>query len=213
MVFDEYNDKLLWLMMAGDNKNRENLAYFIGIIPKEIYDYFNKMIINFNEKSGDFFYDERRCSSISKRVVTVDRIVYDVSAYCDGDLHLKLWRWKGIYIEEQFELVLNTSVFTSIDNMKNFEKVCIGWFCCNYKNISFNNADDIIHIDKEYYLKKLPIGFMVDCYDIYSNRGRLVDYERKCPRELYLTDFKTKENIDRLVKLRKRTYSDIHRNK
>lgn len=209
MIFNRDFDRLLWLMAAGDEKNREKLAYFIRIIPQEVYEDINNAIISYDEVDGSFISSNiSSCNSISvkKRLRTLDGIDYAYEFELDGCLHLKIWRWKGCHVEEKFELSLSANTCNILDNMRNFESIYVGSFCCNSKNFENGSKNSmVVQSNNEYYLVKTPIGYVVETLDRYDLKKKMIGYEKKCPGELYATDFCTSGSLNYLVKAKKRT--------
>lgn len=205
MIFDENFDKLLWLMLAGNEKNRENLVSFIRSLPQEIYMKINSVIYDCKEEFEKFLSGEvSKCNDrrrVRDRMISSDGYIYEYEFNYDGFLDFKMWRWKGCYVEEKFELFLSANTVSILNNMSNFERIYVGSFYCN--SIDYEKSS-VIQSNDQYYLVKTPIGYIVELKDRHNIRRKILDYRRKCPSEIDLTDFSTSDRVYELVRTKKR---------
>ena len=194
MLFSENYDKIFWLMLAGDEKNRDNLANFIRIIPLEIFEYIRNEILN----------NTYRCERIRYEI---NNYIYEIHVDLIDGLNIKMWRWKGYSIQEKFELLLNPLTMKQIEKINNFEKIHIGNFYCNIVNtnvVNVSNNSKFIFASDKCYLMKFPFGYLLQVSDNLESRFKMVNYNRNFSGELNVHDFDERLKVKRLVRSRKK---------
>ena len=194
MLFSENYDKMFWLMLTGDEKNRDNLVNFIRVIPLEIFEYIRNEILNNTYNSKRIRYE-------------INGYIYEIHVDLVDGLNIKMWRWKGYSIQEKFELLLNPLTFKQIEKINIFEKIHIGKFYCNIVNMNVVNVSSnskFIYASDECYLMKMPLGYLLQVSDNFESRFKLVNYNRDFPGELNAHDFTECVKVERLVRTKNR---------
>lgn len=194
MLFSEKYDKMFWLMLFSDGKNRDNLAYFIRIIPQEIFEYIRNEISNGTYKSKKIRYG-------------INDYICEIHLDFDNGLNIKMWRWKGYSIQEKFEILLNALTLKQIEKINVFEKIHIGNFYCNIVDTNVVNVSSnskFVFANNECYLIRIPFGYLLQVSDNFESRIKIVSNSRNFPVELNVHDFEESVKVERLVRSRKK---------
>lgn len=201
MIFDYCYDKALWLLVAGNKKDREKICDFIKYIPDDIYlkiqkaisDYYSGNLENIRENviySDEFLGKDGYGSSIVVKIKA-------------AKLYLNLYRWKEDIdrIEEEYSLILSDLSLDYLDEMLIFDKSIVGRYSSEVNNIKFIGCLTDVETssyDRKYYIEKYPLGYIV-----FSKFGRkYVNVKKNIPEDLNVTDFSSKDTINALVKKR-----------
>ena len=192
MLFSENYDKLFWLMLYGDKKNMDNLAYFIRIIPQEVFEYIRNQISN-----GTYNDNKIRCN--------MNDYLFEIHLDFTDGLNIKIWRWKGHSVQEKFEMLLNPLDLKRIDI---FEKVHIGNFYCsivdNNNIVNVSNNSKYVFANNKCYLIRIPFGYLLQVGDNLETSLKIVNYTRNYSGELNVHDFEDCVKVERLVRSRKK---------
>ena len=190
MLFGENYDKMFWLILSGDEKNRNNLSYLIRVIPQEIFEYIKNEISNGTYKDNKIRYN-------------MNDYLFEIHLDFSDGLNIKIWRWKGHSIQEKFEIVLNP---LNLKQINIFEKVHIGNFYCNIVNNDVVNASSnskFVFVNDEYNLIRIPFGYLLQVNNNFDSRMMIINYNNY-PGELNVCDFEESVKIERLVRCRKK---------
>ena len=211
MLFDKNFDKSLWLLVAGNKKDSENVCKLISYIPEDICK-------NIQIAIRDYCNGGIKDSIIYKDTYNgVDGFDYYIVVKYEDDvinniynLCITLYRWKEkeIRIEEEYNLVLRYIHVSQLDNMLYFIKDTIGSYSSEINNIKFvgylTDVDPISY-ERSFSLKKVPFRYIVSSYLGNRKKGiRYVNVSNDMPDEIYYEDFSSQEKINGLVKKRKR---------
>ena len=205
MIFDCNLDRALWAIMNID-ENRDEIAYFINNLPIEIY---KDIRLGLSEKfNGDFKIYNKEIKDGNGNIYK-----YQIDV-CNSSLMLKVYKYNN-YInkndnslhvknEEYYCLTLN---MLYIPLTRNISHEFLGSFLSSSsKTIFKNGVYRGIQCDSSYGnydLFSTIFGNMVKCKSANGTFYKKIDFSKKMPKEVYLTDFKSNDRVINLVKHRK----------
>jgi len=203
MIFDENFDRALWLLVASNKKDSEKICEFINFIPDYIYNDIQKKLTE--------YYD---CSKKVKKNIIYDGCLvgndgyeyYIVVKVRSDKLYFKVLRWKENIerIEEQYNLILKEMYIDYLDNMKFGDIKGIGKYSYEINKIN-DDGMDTEEYTRVYNLNKLAFGFVITSFKKrVPKKVKYVNLFKNIPKEIYIDDFSTEENINGLIKKRKR---------
>lgn len=208
MIFDENYDKVLWLLVAGNKSDSDNICKLINYIPEDVYGQIQRAISSYYDGTLENTKGNIIFSTSLSNVGEFD--CYITVKIELGKLYLNVCRWKEDKerIEEDYELVLKDISKETIDDMLYFDKKYIGKYSSEINKIKFvGYLTDVekSSYDRKFALQKIPLGYIVSSSLRKRNLGKkYVSINRNMPDEIYVENFSSQEKIGGLIKKRKR---------
>lgn len=155
MIFNKDFDRTLWLILSGDDVNREKLTYFLEILPKEMYD----IIIKFIEQNSNLCHRGHSKGVIYRTMTFSDDSGYNYFfkyGIMFGNLEISFYRHnEGMNISESFELTLSATGENDIKNIRLYGNIPIGKFSYSIDRLYYkmdSSIQDRQQIDNEYFI-------------------------------------------------------------
>jgi len=155
MIFGKGYDESLWLILAGDNRNRQRILEFIYAIPKEI-------IVEIRKDLKSYMLAKNKYP-ISENVFRTGSYSYSYSVTIGG----KLLLCKAIEGNSNYDDVLILTLFPyDLLQFENCTKVKLGSLLYTFSAHVHNNIIDGDEI--QYNLLKTPLGILLNTYQQYK---------------------------------------------
>lgn len=204
MVFNEEFDRALWLVLASDVFNREDIASLVYNIPKELFKCIFEQLKMYDVTKDNLDYSFKNFRK-AFRENDGDNCFYNIEMNPE-EINIKLNRWgsSGVSLEETVELCLVSLSVNDLLNINLEASTYIGNY--SYHSSQFLTPESTVLLvdikEKEYQIKAdTPIGLVM-----YNSEGgkffRIVNM-KKMPSEMELSDLSSKRSVNKLVRTRK----------
>ena len=209
MIFDYDLDRAIWAMLAGNSEYRNDIAYFFKTLPLELI---NEVIRALEDKKHGFF--DRK--NYENRYYKNGNFDYKYSIdIVNSTLMLNVIRYNTYFSKtDNKEHILHEERFTLNLNMlypaltRNVDREYIGNFSAMSSKVNFENdvykGVTMKQICANYELIGNLFGTFVKTTDCNSINLSSVNFDKRCPKELYRTDLSTDDRVLNLVKSKKK---------
>ena len=200
MIIDKKFDRALWLMLKADKNNRDEILEFMDSIPNELIEKIKKNLILFENT------DKKKLTFLFGECQRGNRLYwFGIDKYFQ-EIDMGYKEHNGIVYRDVFEMSLLLD--DQILDVDYFDKKDIGRI--KY-DINVRNIDGVCNVveasENSYYLMRTLLGYMI-MFSIDDNKDtkkyyRMIDIN-DIPDEINLESLKDMDNVDRLVRRRKK---------
>lgn len=193
MIFNEDFDRSLWLVLASDRYNREDIAKLIYNIPNELLQSIVIQLNEYNDSSREID-DSYKVMSKLDICANGDNCFYiiEMNRY---EINIRVNCWFSDF-DEVYELTL---ISLSKNNLDDVNSRYIGSY--TYDNY-FLLPNDSRNVDRQYNLiSNVLFGLKFSKIDI-GRYSKLISL-RKMPNDIIMSDLESRKSVKKLVRKRK----------
>lgn len=213
MVFGCDYDKSLWLILAGDRRNREKIAELVSNIPNEIFERIHQELEKYNNcdekkfNSDEWIKFNKLVRIDNEKNNGYDNYLYSVEMNYE-EIKIKLCIWENISLglEENIELSLVSISSDDLMAIDLFDSTCVGSYSyMNSRVVSLCGHNSVIVVgdEREYQLVSTTTFGVLMRTSESEKISKMINL-KKMPDDISLNDLSNRRNVNKLVRARKK---------